>query len=96
MAIGAGARSVKIFPAEQVGIAGLKAWTAVIPADIGLIPVGGVDATNIGAWLHAGATGFGIGSSLFKAGITVDELSQRAVWMTTALEEALASKENKA
>ena len=95
-AIGAGARSVKIFPAEQVGIAGLKAWTAVIPAEIGLIPVGGVDATNIGAWLHAGATGFGIGSSLFKAGITVDELSQRAVWMTTALEEALASKEDKA
>ena len=90
-AIGAGARSVKVFPAEQVGFTGLKAWTAVIPKGIGLVPVGGVDATNIGAWLHAGATGFGIGSALFKPGITINELRQRAVCITTALEQGLAT-----
>ena len=90
-AIGAGAKSVKIFPAEQVGIAGLKAWTAVVPKGIGLIPVGGIDASNIGAWLKAGATGFGIGSALYKPGVAVEELHQRAVSMTVALESALTS-----
>lgn len=91
-AIGAGAGSVKVFPAEQVGTAGLKAWTAVLPNEIGLIPVGGVDATNIGAWLRAGATGFGIGSALFKPGIALDELRQRAVAMTASLQAALEVK----
>lgn len=90
-AVGAGAGSVKIFPAEQVGFAGLKAWTAVLPKGIGLIPVGGVDASNIETWLNAGATGFGIGSALFKPGIAVEDLHQRAVGMTEALERALAS-----
>lgn len=87
-AIGAGARSVKIFPAEQVGLAALKAWTAVIPKEIGLVPVGGVDATNIASWIRAGATGFGVGSSLFYPGITISELRQRAVRLTTALRES--------
>jgi len=90
-AIHAGAGSVKIFPAEQVGTAGLKAWTAIIPKEIGLIPVGGVDASNIKGWLNAGATGFGIGSALFKPGITIDELHRRAVCMISAMEIALAS-----
>jgi 2-dehydro-3-deoxyphosphogalactonate aldolase len=90
-AIGAGAKFVKIFPAEQVGIAGLKAWTAVVPKEIGLIPVGGIDASNIAAWLKAGATGFGIGSALYKPGIAVEDLRQRAVCMTAALESALTS-----
>jgi 2-dehydro-3-deoxyphosphogalactonate aldolase len=90
-AIGAGAKFVKIFPAEQVGTAGLKAWTAVVPKEIGLIPVGGIDASNIGDWLRAGATGFGIGSALFTPGITLNELHRRAVCMIAAVEIALAS-----
>jgi 2-dehydro-3-deoxyphosphogalactonate aldolase len=90
-AIHAGAGSVKIFPAEQVGTAGLKAWTTVIPKEIGLIPVGGVDASNLKGWLNAGATGFGIGSAVFKPGISVDELHRRAVCIVEAMEIALAS-----
>jgi 2-dehydro-3-deoxyphosphogalactonate aldolase len=90
-AIHAGAGSVKIFPAEQVGAAGLKAWTTVIPKEIGLIPVGGVDASNLKGWLDAGASGFGIGSALFKPGISVDELHRRAVCIVEAMEIALAS-----
>ena len=90
-AIGAGAKDIKIFPAEQVGLAGLKAWTAVIPREIGLIPVGGVDASNIGAWLSAGATGFGIGSALYRAGIAVHDLRQRATLIISALESAIPS-----
>lgn len=90
-AIGAGATSVKIFPADQVGINGLKAWTAVVPKHIDLIPVGGVDAANIGEWVAAGATGFGIGSSLYKPGIAVEDLRQRAVAMMAAWTSALDS-----
>jgi len=88
-AIGAGARDVKIFPADQVGYAGLKAWTAVVPQEIGLIPVGGVEAANLGAWLAAGATAFGIGSALYRPGISVRDLRRRADALIAALESAL-------
>jgi len=66
-AIGAGATRIKIFPAAQVGFDGLKAWTAVVPREIGLIPVGGVDRSNIGAWLAAGGSATGA-RSLVRAG----------------------------
>jgi 2-dehydro-3-deoxyphosphogalactonate aldolase len=95
-AVGAGARYVKVFPAEQVGVAGLKAWTSVIPQGVGLIPVGGVDAANIATWLNAGAAGFGIGSALYKPGIAVEDLRQRAACMTAALESALTSSRRSA
>jgi 2-dehydro-3-deoxyphosphogalactonate aldolase len=77
-AIEAGARNVKIFPAEQVGLGGFKAWTAVIPLEIGLIPVGGVNEENMGEWVDAGATGFGIGSALYKPGRGIEDLRVRA------------------
>ncbi|MGP9785265.1 2-dehydro-3-deoxy-6-phosphogalactonate aldolase [Glutamicibacter sp. 287] len=77
-AIEAGAKNVKIFPAEQVGLAGFKAWTAVIPSGIGLIPVGGINEENMAQWLEAGATGFGIGSSLYKSGRSLEDLKTRA------------------
>ncbi|UYQ77251.1 2-dehydro-3-deoxy-6-phosphogalactonate aldolase [Glutamicibacter sp. JL.03c] len=83
-AIEAGAKNVKIFPAEQVGLAGFKAWTAVIPAGIGLIPVGGINEENMGQWVQAGATGFGIGSSLYKSGRSLDELKTRADKLVSA------------
>jgi len=90
-AIAAGAEHIKVFPAEQVGIGGLRAWTAVIPKRVGLIPVGGVDAANIGAWFDAGATGFGIGSALYTPGITVQILRQRAVSICAAWAAAVSS-----
>lgn len=90
-AIAVGALNVKIFPAEQVGMNGLKAWTAVVPKHINLLPVGGVDAANIGAWMKAGATGFGIGSSLYQPGIAVEDLRQRAIGMIAAWTSALAA-----
>ncbi|MGO2032006.1 2-dehydro-3-deoxy-6-phosphogalactonate aldolase [Glutamicibacter ardleyensis] len=77
-AIEAGARNVKIFPAEQVGLAGFKAWTAVIPKEIRLLPVGGITEENMQVWAESGATGFGIGSSLYKAGRSLEDLKTRA------------------
>lgn len=73
-AIDAGARLVKLFPGDIIGPAGLKAMRSVIPHDIGLLAVGGVSAETIPAWVKAGAAGFGIGSSLYTSGRSVDEI----------------------
>jgi 2-dehydro-3-deoxyphosphogalactonate aldolase len=90
-AIAAGATRVKIFPAEQVGIGGLRAWAVVLPPGTGLIPVGGVDESNAAAWLTAGAAGLGIGSSLYTPGIAIDDLRQRAISLITAVTTAPSS-----
>ncbi|MDI3213624.1 2-dehydro-3-deoxy-6-phosphogalactonate aldolase [Arthrobacter sp. AL12] len=88
-AISAGALDIKIFPSEQVGINGLKAWATVVPKEIGLIPVGGIEVSNMNIWIAAGATGFGIGASLYKPGITIQDLRKRATLLIEAWNSAL-------
>jgi 2-dehydro-3-deoxyphosphogalactonate aldolase len=63
-----GADVLKMFPAEQLGCQIVKAWRAVIAAEVPLLPVGGVTPDNMGPFLSAGANGFGLGSALFKPG----------------------------
>ena len=90
-AIAAGAGAVKVFPAVQVGPAGMKAWTDVLPAGVELIPVGGLNAEDFGTWIAAGATGFGIGSALYRAGTPVSVVATRARELQSAWQEASAS-----
>jgi 2-dehydro-3-deoxyphosphogalactonate aldolase len=73
-----GAHALKIFPAEMVGPAGLKAFKSVLPAGTPLWPVGGVTPEAIATWVKAGATGFGIGSQLFQPGVSPQVLATRA------------------
>ena len=87
-ALSAGARAVKVFPAVQVGPAGMKAWTDVLPAWAELIPVGGVDAGSFPAWTAAGATGFGIGSALYRPGTRPADVAERARALQSAWEQA--------
>lgn len=77
-ALRTGAHVIKIFPCDQVGQAGLKAWGSVLPPGTPLMPVGGVTPESMQAWRDAGATGFGIGSALYRAGRPVAEVSARA------------------
>jgi 2-dehydro-3-deoxyphosphogalactonate aldolase len=77
-ALDAGAHALKLFPAESIGPAGLKAMKSVLPAGTLLWPVGGVTPGQLPAWKAAGATGAGIGSQLFTPGVTQDELAARA------------------
>lgn len=77
-ALDAGAAGLKLFPAGQVGPAGLKAWRAVLPPEVAVLPVGGVGTDNMRPWLVAGAAGFGIGSALYKPGMTATEVAARA------------------
>lgn len=72
------ANALKIFPAEMVGQAGLKAFKSVLPEGTPLLPVGGVTPESIAAWVKAGATGFGIGGQLFQPGMALNELGRRA------------------
>jgi 2-dehydro-3-deoxyphosphogalactonate aldolase len=77
-ALAAGAHILKLFPAETIGPAGLKAMKSVLPEGTPLWPVGGVAPEQIAAWKAAGATGAGIGSQLFVPGIEQHELLRRA------------------
>jgi len=73
-AIDAGADGLKLFPAEQIGPAVVKAWRAVFPADIPLVPVGGITPETMAAFVAAGASGFGLGSSLYRPGQTTEQI----------------------
>lgn len=69
-AIRAGASALKLFPAEGSSPALLKAHLAVIPRGLPVIVVGGVRPDNMRPWLEAGASGFGLGSGLYKPGMS--------------------------
>jgi 2-dehydro-3-deoxyphosphogalactonate aldolase len=51
---------------------------AVLPAGTMVLPVGGIDASNMRAWRAAGAAGFGIGSAIYKPGDTPAIVSDKA------------------
>ncbi len=87
-AVAAGTETVKLFPGETIGAAGLKAWRAVLPGSVQLIPVGGVATGNLDVWVAAGAAGAGIGSSLFRAGDDADTVHARARELSTAWDRA--------
>lgn len=77
-ALKAGATALKLFPAEAVTPAFVKAQRAVLPTDVPLLVVGGVKPNNMRAWLDAGADGFGLGSGLYKPGQTPGEVAAQA------------------
>jgi len=74
----AGADGLKLFPAEMLPPTIVKAWRAVFPAEIPLLPVGGISPDNMAPYVAAGASGFGIGSALYKPAIAAKELATRA------------------
>jgi len=77
-AIKAGARNLKLFPSDAVGTAGMKAWQSVLPRDVELLPVGGVDQSNLAVWAQAGAGGAGLGSSLYRPGDSAEKVRTQA------------------
>ena len=89
-ALKAGADGLKIFPASLIGPDGIKAIRAVLPLGTQVFAVGGADASNFGDWIAASADGFGIGSALYKPGLTTAEVKARAVDIVAAYDEAIA------
>ena len=84
-ALAAGADALKLFPGEAMPPPIVKAWRAVIPPGVKLIPTGGVSVANVGAYLAAGAGGFGIGSALYKPGVTAAEVAAGARALVAAV-----------
>ncbi len=89
-ALGAGATGLKIFPAELMAPPILKAVRAVLPPAVPVYVVGGISAGNMGEYIAAGASGFGIGGSLFKPGKPVEDIARDAVALVAAYKTALA------
>ena len=89
-AIRAGATTLKLFPAEAASPLVLKAWRAVLPRTVRVLPVGGVTAGNMRDWLDAGAAGFGIGSSLYKPGDAAADVNAKATALVAAWTKAKA------
>ena len=77
-ALAAGADALKLFPAELLSPPVLKALRAVLPPHVKLLPVGGITAQNLGHFVAAGASGFGLGSALFKPGATAQQVAAHA------------------
>jgi 2-dehydro-3-deoxyphosphogalactonate aldolase len=84
-ALGAGATALKLFPAEGASPTVLKAMSAVVPAGTRLLPVGGIAPDNMDPWLTAGAAGFGLGSALYRPGMSAAEVALRARDFISAL-----------
>ena len=77
-ALAAGASGLKLFPAEAASPAVVKAWLAVLPRGTALMPVGGIAPATMATWRAAGATGFGIGSALYKPGKSAAAVAEDA------------------
>lgn len=83
-AIAAGAKHIKLFPCASIGPAHLRALSEVMPAETRLWAVGGVGAANLREWIAAGASGIGVGGSLFKPGASAASIAARAVELVAA------------
>ena len=77
-ALQAGSDGLKVFPAFQMGLNGLKAVRAVLPLETQVFMVGGVGPDNFSEWRKAGANGVGLGSWLYKPGDDVPGIATRA------------------
>jgi 2-dehydro-3-deoxyphosphogluconate aldolase/(4S)-4-hydroxy-2-oxoglutarate aldolase len=79
-----GCRMQKLFPADQISPAYLKALRAPLH-DIDFVPTGGVGVDNIAAWRKAGAAAVAVGTSLVaSADHTPEELLNRAEALSAA------------
>jgi len=78
-ALDGGAYGLKLFPAETMSPAVLRAWRSVLPENTRIFPVGGITPLSMSAWRSAGAAGFGVGSALFRAGDDAEKVAAAAL-----------------
>jgi 2-dehydro-3-deoxyphosphogalactonate aldolase len=78
-ALQAGAHGLKLFPAEMISPATVKALRAVLPQEAALLPVGGITPGTMASYLAAGASGFGLGSALYAPGRSAEQVRTQAL-----------------
>jgi 2-dehydro-3-deoxyphosphogalactonate aldolase len=92
-AIKAGADGLKLFPAEQLSPAVVKALTTVLPKHIPLLAVGGINTGNMAAFLQAGCQGFGLGGALFTPEMSLSAIRKQASELVTRFATLTQEKE---
>jgi 2-dehydro-3-deoxyphosphogalactonate aldolase len=75
---------LKLFPAEAASPLTVKAWKAVLPKNVKVYAVGGVTPANMQSWFDAGCSGFGIGSNIYKPGMSAEDVKRNAGNFVTA------------
>ncbi|MDF2519851.1 MAG: eda [Clostridia bacterium] len=92
-AMEAGADILKLFPGEVFGPKMIKAMHGPMP-QAKLMPTGGVDVSNVGEWIRAGAVAVGAGGSLTSGAKTGDYklITATARQFIQNIEEARAEK----
>jgi len=85
LAARAGADALKLFPADGVNPAHLKAMQAVLPRSLPVLAVGGVNEANMGEWFAAGVAGFGVGGALYRPGDAPDAIHAKAAVLVAAV-----------
>jgi 2-dehydro-3-deoxyphosphogalactonate aldolase len=86
-AIRTGATGLKFFPAEVLGSKGIKAMKAVLPPDLPLYAVGGANPDNFDEFFAVGCSGFGLGTYIYKPGMSVSEVAERAATAVAAYDK---------
>jgi 2-dehydro-3-deoxyphosphogalactonate aldolase len=91
-ALAAGADALKMFPAEALPPTVVKAWRAVLPKEVWLLPVGGITPERMAPYVAAGADGFGLGSALYQRGRTPAETAAHAAAFAAAYRDLTAKE----
>lgn len=89
-AIRTGATGLKFFPAEVLGPKGIKAMKAVLPPAVPLYAVGGANPDNFGEYFAAGCAGFGLGTYIFKPGMSAAEVAERGRLAVAAYDKGVS------
>lgn len=89
-ALQAGADGLKLFPGSMAGPSGLQAMRAILPVGTQVFAVGGAGPENFDKWIAASADGFGLGSAIYKPGMTARDVGVAAKAIVTAYDAAIA------
>lgn len=77
-ALANGADALKLFPAEMLPPAVVRAMRSVLPPETRILPVGGITPDSMAEYVAAGASGFGLGSALYKKGLDAESVGANA------------------
>ncbi|WP_300034921.1 2-dehydro-3-deoxy-6-phosphogalactonate aldolase [uncultured Roseobacter sp.] len=83
-ALDAGADGLKLFPGSMAGPSGLQAMRAILPPGTQVYAVGGAGPDNFAEWIAASADGFGMGSAIYKPGLSAGDVAGRAETIVNA------------
>lgn len=90
LALRCGASALKFFPASVLGPSGIAAVRAVLPKETIICAVGGVSDQNFATYVAMGIRVFGLGSSLYRPGMSADDVRVTATAAVRAYDAAVS------